>query len=86
MNELHTINPPMTLLLEIMLQRAKFSNLKSLVPLLPWELKKNYFRMEGSTRGEIEPIQGEIETNIGKLRNSEKLKFPFCMVGTFGDI
>ena len=37
------------------------------------------------TPGEIEPMQGEIETNIGKLRNSDKLKFPFWVEGTFGD-
>ena len=37
------------------------------------------------TRGEIEPMRGEIETNIGKLGNSEKLKFPFWLEGTFGD-
>ena len=36
-------------------------------------------------RGEIEPTRGEIETSIGKLRNSEKLKFPFWVEGTFGD-
>ena len=34
---------------------------------------------------EIEPMQGEIEMNIGKLVNSEKLKFPFRVEGTFGD-
>ena len=34
------------------------------------------------TRSEIEPTRGEIETNI---RNSEKLKFPFWVEGTFGD-
>ena len=28
-------------------------------------------------QGEIKPTRGEIETNIGKLSNSEKLKFPF---------
>ena len=27
--------------------------------------------MKGSTQGEIEPMRGEIEMNIGKLRNSE---------------
>ena len=37
------------------------------------------------TRGEIEPMQGEIEMNIGKLGNSKKVKFPFWMEGTFGD-
>ena len=36
-------------------------------------------------RGEIDPTQGEIEMNIGKLGNSEKLKFPFWVKGTFGD-
>ena len=36
-------------------------------------------------RDEIEPMQGEIETNIGKLGNSEKLKFPFWVEGIFGD-
>ena len=36
-------------------------------------------------QGEIKPTQGEIETNIGKLGNSEKLKFPFWLEGTFGD-
>ena len=30
-------------------------------------------------------MRGEIETNIGKLRNLEKLKFPFWEEGTFGD-
>ena len=30
-------------------------------------------------------MRGEIETNIGKLGNSEKLKFPFWVEGTFGD-
>ena len=30
-------------------------------------------------------MQGEIEKNIGKLRNLEKLKFPFWVEGTFGD-
>ena len=34
---------------------------------------------------EIEPMQGEIETNIRKFGNSEKLKFPFWVEGTFGD-
>ena len=34
------------------------------------------------TRGEIEPMQGEIEMNI---ENLEKLKFPFWVEGTFGD-
>ena len=56
------------------------------------ELLHNYFRnssMRGEryyfTRGEIEPMRGEIETNIRKLGNSEKLKFPFWVEGTFGD-
>ena len=35
--------------------------------------EKYYFHVDGSIRGEIEPMIGEIETNIG---NSEKLKFP----------
>ena len=35
--------------------------------------------------GEIEPMQGETETNIGKLGNSEKLNFPFWVEGNFGD-
>ena len=30
-------------------------------------------------------MQGEIEMNIRKLGNSEKLKFPFWVEGTFGD-
>ena len=30
-------------------------------------------------------MRGEIETNIGKLRNSEKLKFPFWVEEIFGD-
>ena len=30
-----------------------------------------YFCVEGSTQGEIEPMRGEIETNIGKLANPE---------------
>ena len=35
-----------------------------------------------STRGERYYFtRGEIETNIGKLRNSEKLKFPFWVEG-----
>ena len=37
------------------------------------------------TQGEIEPKRDEIETNIGKLRNLEKFKFPFWVEGTFGD-
>ena len=37
------------------------------------------------TRGEIEPTRGEIEMNIGKLGNLEKLKFPFWVEETFGD-
>ena len=47
------------------------------------------FSMRGEiyyfTRGEIEPMRGEIEMNIGKLRNLEKLKFLFWVEGTFGD-
>ena len=34
---------------------------------------------------EIEPTRGEIETNIRKHGDSEKLKFPFLVEGTFGD-
>ena len=34
---------------------------------------------------EVEPTQGEIEMNIGKLGNLEKLKFPFWVEGTFAD-
>ena len=34
---------------------------------------------------EIEPTQGEIDTNIKKIGNSEKLKFPFWVEGTFSD-
>ena len=34
---------------------------------------------------EIEPTRGEIEMNIEKLGNSEKLKFPFWVEWTFGD-
>ena len=30
-------------------------------------------------------MQGEIEANIEKLGNFEKLKFPFWVEGTFGD-
>ena len=30
-------------------------------------------------------MQGEIEMNIGKIGNSEKLKFSFLVEGTFGD-
>ena len=37
------------------------------------------------TQGEIELTRGEIEKNIGKLGNSEKLKFPFWVEGTSGD-
>ena len=37
------------------------------------------------TRDEIEPTRGEIEKNIGKLGNLEKLKFLFWVEGTFGD-
>ena len=36
-------------------------------------------------QGEIEPMRGEIEMNIGKLKNLEKLMFPFWVEGTFGD-
>ena len=47
------------------------------------------FSMQGERyyfmRGEIEPTRGEIEINTRKLRNSEKLKFPFWVEGTFGD-
>ena len=32
-------------------------------------------------RGEIEPMLGKIETSIRKLGNSEKLKFPFWVMG-----
>ena len=34
---------------------------------------------------EIEPTPGEIEMNIGKLGNLEKLKFLFWVEGTFED-
>ena len=34
---------------------------------------------------EIEATQDEIEMNIKKLGNSEKLKFLFWVEGTFGD-
>ena len=47
--------------------------------------ERYYFCVEGSMQGKIEPTQGEIETNIRKLRNSEKLKFSFWVEGTFGD-
>ena len=30
--------------------------------------ERYYFRVEGNRRGEIEPMQGEIEMNIGKLK------------------
>ena len=30
--------------------------------------ERYYFCMEGSTRGEIEPMQGEIEMNLGNGR------------------
>ena len=39
-----------------------------------------------STRGERYYFtRGEIETNIRKLGNLEKLKIPFWVEGTFGD-
>ena len=38
-----------------------------------------------SMQGEIEAMPGEIEMNLGKLRNLEKLKFPFWVEKTFGD-
>ena len=47
--------------------------------------ERYYFHVEGSTQGEIEPTSGQIEMNIRKLKNSEKLKFPFMVEGTFGD-
>ena len=47
--------------------------------------KKYYFCVEGSTQGEIESMRGEIEMIIGKLRNSQKLKFQFLVQGTFRD-
>ena len=48
--------------------------------IFPSEVKDIIF-----TPDEIEPARGEIEMNIGKLGNSEKLKFPFWVEGTFGD-
>ena len=36
-----------------------------------------YFCMEGSMQGETEPMPGEIEMNIGKLRNLENSNFLF---------
>ena len=33
--------------------------------------ERYYFYMEGSMQSETEPMRGDIETNIGKLRNSE---------------
>ena len=48
--------------------------------IFPREIKDIIFRGD-----EIEPARGEIETNIRKLVNSEKLKFPFWVEGTFGD-
>ena len=42
--------------------------------IFPHEMKDITFM-----RDEIEPMRGEIETNI------EKLKFPFWVEGTFGD-
>ena len=30
--------------------------------------ERYYFHVEGSSRGEIESMRGEIETNIGKLK------------------
>ena len=44
--------------------------------------ERYYFHMEGSTQGEIEPTQGEIEMNIRKCR---KFKILFWMEGTVGD-
>ena len=48
--------------------------------IFPHEVKDIIF-----TQDEIEPKQGELEMNIGKLGNSEKLIFPFWVEGTFGD-
>ena len=44
----------------------------TILGIFPREVKHIIFM-----RDEIEPTPGEIETNIGKLGNSEKLKFPF---------
>ena len=39
--------------------------------------KKFYFHVEVSIPGEIEPMQGEIDMNIGKLRNLVKTQISF---------
>ena len=39
--------------------------------------EKYYFHMEGSTQGEIEPMRGEIETDIGKLGKLRKKQISF---------
>ena len=38
--------------------------------------ERYYFRMEGSTRGEIEPTQGEIEMNVGNIWSLYLISLP----------
>ena len=48
----------------------------TILGIFPCEVKDIIF-----TRDEIEPMRGEIEMNIRKFGNLEKLKFPFLVGG-----
>ena len=47
----------------------------------PTRDERYYFRVEGSTQGEIEPMGGENETNLGKQEKLGKLQISFWVEG-----
>ena len=65
-----------TLLMETGLLHNYFGN-------FPHEMKDIIFKW--STQGEIEPMQGEKEMNLGKQEKLGKIKISFWVEGTFID-